>query len=147
MAITASRTLTTEPAPGSSIMDMEVTNAVQVYAGGFYMMSITTGYVVVPADTAAYVWLGIAQRNALGDTSATPPVKAQFTTGPTVLRNYPVTGVTAVTNQGDYVYCTDNSTLDVSATSNTKPVGSILKWYSGTTCDVQLFSPEVSRAS
>lgn len=147
MAITASRTLTVEPSPGSSIMDMEITNAVQVYAGGFYMMSTATGYVVVPADTANYIWLGIAQRNVLGDTTATPVPKAQISTGPMVLRNYPVTGASSVANQGTYVYCTDNSTLSTSATSNTKPVGQILKWITSTSCDVQLFAPEVSRAS
>jgi hypothetical protein len=147
MAITASRMLTLEPTTASSIMDIEVTNALQTYGGGFYFVDTATGYLVAPADTSTFKWAGIVQRNALGDTAASPKVKAQLTTGPMVLRNYPVTGTTAITNQFTYVYCTDNATLDINATSNTKPVGHVLKWYTGTTCDVQLYAPEVSRAS
>jgi hypothetical protein len=146
VAITASRNLAIEPLGANSTFDIQATNTSVFYAGSFVMYSSTTGYGVIPADTSGFLWGGICQRQVTGDTSATPVPRVEIVRGPMILRDYPVTGATAITDQGDQVYCTDNSTLDKSSTSNTKPVGEILRWNSATKCDVLLYAPEASRA-
>jgi len=121
-------------------------NSTTFYAGTFVMLDIGTGYINNAADTANFVWAGIVQRKVTGDTSASPVPEVTYITGPMTLQNYDVTGASAVTNNGDLVYVTDNNTLTTSSTSNTKAIGCIDKWLVGTKCDVRLFAPEVSRA-
>jgi hypothetical protein len=121
-------------------------NATTFYAGTFVMLDISTGYINNAADTANFVWVGIVQRKVTGDTAASPVPEVTYITGPMTLQNYPVTGTSAVTHNGDLVYPSDNNTLTVSAASNIKAIGCIDKWLVGTSCDVRLFSPEVSRA-
>ena len=146
MAITASRNLAWQTEPGSGTLNIEATNTTVFYRGGFYMLNTTTGYAAAPADTSGYLWLGICGRQVTGDTGASPVAKVEIITGPLILTYYPVTGASAITNQGTLVYVTDNATLTTSATSNTKAVGYILKWHVSTNCDVYILSPEASRA-
>jgi hypothetical protein len=146
MAITYNRNLKLSPQAGAGELNGPATNTSVFYAGTFCMKSSTTGYVVIPADTSGFLWAGIVTRKVTGDTGASPVPKVEYLEGPVILHNYPVTGATAVTDNNDPVYCTDNSTLDKSSTSNTKPVGEILRWLSSTSCDVLLYSGAVSRA-
>lgn len=145
MAVTAAQNLSLEP-QNNSTFDIEATNTSVFYRGTFVMYSSTTGYAVVPADTSGFLWGGVCQRTVTGDTSASPVPKVEIVQGPMILRYFDVTGASAVTDQGDLVYCTDNFTLTKSSTSNTKAVGEIIKWYTSTKCDVKLYAPEVSRA-
>lgn len=144
--LTADRNLQIEAMPGSGTRNVEATNGVTFMRGGLLATSSATGYAVKDADTANYDALGICSRHVVGDTSASPVPKVEVITGPLILRNYPVTGASAVTDQGDYVYATDDQTLTKTATANTKPRGEILKWISSTNCDVLIYAPEVSRA-
>lgn len=143
--LTASRSLSTSPMAGSSILTGDATNATTFYRGGFLMLSTSTGYIVKAADTANYIWRGICGREMTGSTSATPN-DVEIITGPTILNSYAVTGTTAVTNNGTLVYATDDQTLTITSTANTKAVGEIVKWLTGTSCDVLLYAPEASRA-
>ena len=143
--LTASRSLSISQLAGSSILTGDATNAVTFYRGGFVFLSTSTGYIVKAADTANYIWRGIVGREMTGSTSTTPN-DVEIITGPCILNDYAVTGASAVTNQGTLVYATDDQTLTTSATSNTKAVGEIVKWKTGTTCDVLLYAPEASRA-
>lgn len=145
--LTAERNLLIEAQPGSGTLNIEATNGTTFYRGGLLAINTGTGYAVKHADTSGLEWLGVCSRTVTGDTSATPPKKVEVITGPVILRNVAVSGTSAVTHQGDYVYATDDQTLTVSATSNTKPIGIVLKWHVSTTCDVLLFSPQESRAS
>jgi len=117
-----------------------LTNAVTCYAGSLIGIDDSTGYAVLWADTANYIFAGIALREATGDTSASPVVNVNVNCGGLILKKVAVTGTSAITHVGDKVYATDDNTFDVSATSNVQEIGIITHWYSGTTCDVQLYS-------
>lgn len=143
--LTASRNLATQAGSSIDIRTGSAKNATTFYAGSFLMLDISTGYIEKAADTANFVWMGICGRQKVGDTSSEPN-DVEIICGPITLLNYAVTGASAVTNQGDLVYATDDQTLTTSATSNTKAIGYIAKWLTSTSCDVVLFSPEASRA-
>tara|TARA_Y100000310_G_scaffold334113_1_gene413080 strand:- start:6406 stop:6849 length:444 start_codon:yes stop_codon:yes gene_type:complete len=117
-----------------------LTNAVTCYAGSLIGLDDSTGYAVLWADTANYIFAGIALKEATGDTSASPVVNVNVNCGGMILKKVSVTGVSAITNVGDKVYATDDNTLTTSATSNVQEIGIICDWYSSTTCDVQLYS-------
>jgi len=117
-----------------------LTNAVTCYAGSLIGLDDSTGYAVLWADTANYIFAGIALKGATGDTSASPVVNVNVNCGGLILKKVSVTGVSAITNVGDKVYATDDNTLTTSATSNVQEIGIISDWYSSTTCDVQLYS-------
>ena len=56
-------------------------------------------------------------------------------------------GTSAVTHVGDLVYCLDDNILDLTSSSNLKAMGRIIRWRTGTKCDVYVFSPQESAAS
>ncbi len=99
------------------------------------------GYAAPWADTSGYVFAGIAMRQVTGDTSASPVPECEINTSGPILKKVAVTGSTGQTDVGVLCYASDDNTLDLSATSNVKAVGRVSRWYSGTTCDVQLFTP------
>ena len=56
-------------------------------------------------------------------------------------------GVDNIDDVGDLVYMTADDTLTLTATTNTKAIGFVCKYYgSSTLCDVQTFTPGESRA-
>ena len=118
----------------------QLTNAQVIFAGALIGSDTTTGLAVEWFDTANFIFAGIALRGVTGDTTASPVVDVDVNCGGMLLKKIPVTGVTAITNVGDLVYASDDNTFDVAATSNVAEVGIITRFYSGTTCDVQLFS-------
>jgi hypothetical protein len=122
----------------------QATNAIQFYAGGLVFLDRATGRVVKPADTATFEFMGLVKRDVLGNTSATPIPEVEVNTSGLTIQRVTVTGVSAITHVGDRVYITstDNpSDFTLTATTNTGPVGVVTRWYSGTTCDVQLMTP------
>lgn len=118
----------------------QLTNSQVVFAGALIGIDTSTGLAVEWFDTANFIFAGIALRGATGDTTASPVVDVDVNCGGMLLKKIPVTGVTALTNVGDLVFASDDNTFDVAATSNVAEVGIITRFYSGTTCDVQLFS-------
>lgn len=123
-----------------------LTNAVVCYAGSFMGVDMSTGRAVLWADTANYVWKGLAERGATGNTSASPPVEVEMDVSGQVLKRIAVTGVSAQSHVGDLVYGTDDGTLTLTATSNVGPIGEIVRWHTSTTSDVRLFTPQEYRA-
>jgi hypothetical protein len=140
-----SRNLATQAGSSIDVRTGDAKNATTFYAGGFVMLNTSTGYIDKAADTANFVHMGICGRQKVGDTS-TLPNDVEIICGPLTLLDYPVTGASAITNQGTLVYATDDQTLTTSATANTKAFGYIAKWNSATKCDVVMLSPEASRA-
>ena len=57
-----------------------------------------------------------------------------------------VTGSTAKTDAGKWVYATDDDTLTLTRPTVGCPIGFVLEWRSGTSCRVQIFSVETVMA-
>lgn len=77
-----------------------------------------------------------------GDTSLTPDPAVFIDTSGATLVGVPVTGASAVTVIGEFVYCNDsdldNATLTQPTTDH--PIGIVVGWRSATDVDVRLFS-------
>lgn len=63
-----------------------------------------------------------------------------------VIVRWSVTGASAVTDTGKYVYATDGQTLTLTQPSTGLPHGVVVNWISSTTCDVYLFDYLEARA-
>ena len=59
--------------------------------------------------------------------------------GGIILEEVPVTGASAITDIGKFVYATDGQTLTLTKPAVGVPQGIVTKWYTSTTCDVYLF--------
>lgn len=145
-AIARHKTADAGAGPGNSAA-FKISNGVVVYAGAYICVDQSTGYAVLAADTANYLWAGIAQNSATGDTSATEPPEVRVTTGPLVLVDVAVTGLNNVNDVGDLVYATADDTLTLTSTSNLKAVGQVRRYkdVSGYG-DVEIFPMGVSRS-
>lgn len=133
---------------------LPLTDALTIYKGSLMALSPSTGYAVKWADTAGLRWMGPATTGEVGDTSATGQrglgTEAEIDVRGVILQRVPVTGASAITDVGKPVYCgTDNaeSDLTLTPTVNVGAIGRILNWYSSTTCDVVLRTPEEYMAS
>jgi hypothetical protein len=149
-------------------LNFKIANAIRIYAGalcglpGTNALTSSRGYLVRWQDQINLQWAGIATaadpstglltsartgtasnvNSVLGDTSLTPIPEISVETGPGILREVTVTGVTAVTDVWrTLVYCsTDNySDLTTTATSYAPAIGKVVYWNTSTTCSVYLF--------
>lgn len=123
----------------------EVTNATTIY-GGALVGKTTAGRLSNWSDTAGLLFMGFATRRAVGDTSASPPVECSVDESGQCFQKVAVTGASAQTNEGELVYATDENTFSLTPTTNVGPIGYVVRWYTSTTCDVQLYTPEEYRA-
>lgn len=119
-----------------------LTNAVVVYRGSLIGLVRSTGRATKWSDTAGLDFLGFADKGATGDTSASPPVDVLVDDSGKVLENVAVTGASAITDNGDWVYAADDGSFTLTPTTNVKAIGVILKWHTSTTCTIRLFTPE-----
>lgn len=117
-----------------------VLNAQTIYAGALVGIN-SAGFAANWDDTAGFVFGGTALAQATGDTSASPNVEIQLNTSGPIYAKVAVTGSTGQTDVGALCYASDENTFDLSATTNVKAVGIVTRYYSGTTCDVRLFTP------
>jgi len=138
MALAANKNVKTA---GRSIISLVVQSGVTVWAGGLYMYDKATGTVKVPADTAGFEFAGMAMDKVIGDGTKEVPLDISGR----IIKKQAVTGVTALTNVGDLVYITSDDVFTITPTTNTDAIGIITRWYSGTDCDVALFTPFESR--
>lgn len=139
--LTADKTLATR---GRSLNAYPLKDTVQIFAGSFIGFDKAAGRATKWADTANFVWLGVAVRGATGNAAGT--VNAEVNESGLLLEKYPVTGVAGATDVGKLVYAADDNTLQLTATLNVDAIGFIKRFISGTNCDVQLFTPEEYRA-
>jgi hypothetical protein len=126
-----------------------IANAVTLAVGEYIAIASASGDAVQIADTAGHVPVGLAigfdppnesAGSTTGDTSATPPPEVIVDIQETILNAQTVSGVTAQTNVGDEVYAVAFNTFQTSATSNIPAVGKIVRWHSGESVDLLLYS-------
>lgn len=117
-----------------------VANTTVIFAGAIVAIT-SAGFATNWADTSGNVLAGLAEGGATGDTSATPPTEITINTSGPIIKNVAVTGSTGQTDVGALVFASDENTYDLSATSNVKAVGAVTRYYSGTHCDVRIFTP------
>lgn len=119
-----------------------LTNAVTVYRGSLIGLVRSTGRATKWSDTAGLDFLGFADKGATGDTSATPPVDVQVDDSGKVLEQVAVTGASAITDNGDWVYAADDGSFTLTPSVNVGPIAKVLKWHTGTTCTIRLLTPQ-----
>jgi len=158
----ASLTDATEPTLSSDLRELrafQIADAEVVYQGGYYGVN-AAGYLTEMADTVALAPVGTINHfgmgcadaagalplSVTGDTSATPPPQAVVDIGGKILEGVPVAGASTIADLMDHVYLgTDNllADLTITPTTNTPPIGEIIKFHSATSFDVQLYSHAV----
>jgi len=121
-----------------------ITNAEPLVVGGLAGFDTNAGTVEFPDPTNVdIVPCGIVEGSYDGDnanlTGDGVNNKAICAAGLT-LRNVNVTNVAAASNIGDLVYATDGQIMALTQFGAEMPIGHVIKWYSGTECDVYLFT-------
>ncbi len=145
------------PGGQQTIESYIVQDTVTIYTGDLVGIDSTTGHLQKWADEASIAFVGVAvggnPRNGpdndgavTGDTSASIPPEMNVRLG-AIVRQVAVTGASAQTDVGEEVYASDEDTFDQSATTNTQPVGRIIRFHSSTSFDVQLYTPSEYNAS
>lgn len=138
--LTANKFYTTQSRGGlADYQAFEVTNGYTIYAGALVTV-LASGRAGTFADLATTKFKGIAVRKVVGDTSATPIQEVEVDCSGLTLENVDVTGVASIADVHKLVYMTDNQTMTLTAATNMKAIGVITRWYSGTKCNVKLFT-------
>lgn len=130
----------------------QVLNTEKIYNGALVLLDQDSGYLRNVDDLSGTndLFVGIAiprDESVTGDTSASPVVECPVDESGLTLEGVAVTGAAAVTDNGAPVYATDENTFTLTATSNIGSIGSVKRWITGTTCDVQLFTANQYRAN
>ena len=111
---------------------------------GIETVGVTTGRLVNWNDDSGDLrFKGLAFPNSpsvLGVATAT--VECAVNEGGPILEQVAVTGATGEANVGDSVHATDENTFDLTATTTVGPIGTVTRFHSGTSCDVQLSPPQ-----
>ena len=128
--------------------ELVISNNEPLVRGGFASLDLGTGTVEFSADDAQHVFAGLVVQATSGqaeDLTGDGATKKVSIVGGVVLEKTAVTGATAITDVGDFVYAADGQTLTKTAGSNNRPCGYITQWHNETTCDVRLFNLTESR--
>lgn len=123
-------------------------NAITFYVGGYAQVDKSVGLVKKAADTSNFTGFGIVQRQVTADAAAgRNEVELLVSDGNLQLVAVNITGVDNQNDVGDPVYATADDTLTMSATANTKPIGTLSRYYgSGTKGDVDLYPYQTDQA-
>lgn len=118
------------------------------YKGSGVALRPSTGYAVLWDGTAGDLWLGPAVSQIVADASMGYRKMVEVDESGVVLERVAVTGASAVTDIGKLVYAADDDleAMTLTAGVSVGAVGRVIRWYSSTTCDVRLFTPEEYRA-
>ncbi len=111
------------------------------FAGGFVGLDNADGLVKEWADTATFRWLGVVTKKA--DTNVTSPItpEVNVNTSGIILERITVAGVGAQSEVGELVFASNDNDLTLTPTANTKAIGRVQRFHSGTIVDVILFTP------
>ena len=137
MALTAN-SIPTTAARGLEAVVVE--NTTVIFGGALVGIS-GAGFATNWADTSGFVFAGLAEEPATGDTGASPAVEISINTSGPIVKDVAVTGATGQTDLGVLVFATDENTYNLAVSTNVKAVGTVSRYYSGTHCDVRIFTP------
>lgn len=137
-------------APNAGRVAHPVVNGDTVYPGGLSGIAMATGMLTPWADTIGLRFRGLAldgqttSKEVEGDGTQVPANQMRVDESGVILRDVTVTGSSAATQHGDPVYCTTDNYMDATLTPtiNVGPFARILRWKTGTTCDIQVLTPE-----
>jgi len=144
----------------SKPQSFQITNGTQLYTGSYVRLasgrltqydgatnSVIVGYVEPSGRDTSITTGSTTVAPLLGNTSASPVPEATVETGSHVLNKYDVTGVTAITDVPSLVYLdSDDNTLTLTQPNSSKPLGWIVRYWTGTSCDVYVMSWAERRA-
>lgn len=138
-ALTANVVHKTQPRAGRD--SYVIKNAVTLYAGAL-VGTDANGFLDKWADTTGLKFAGVVLANATGNTSASPKTEARVNSEGLYLRNVTLASV-AQSDVNSLVYCTSDNIADItlSAATNVKAIGWIVRYVGTNTCDIQLFTP------
>jgi len=160
MALTARANYRSQP--GGKLASIPVAPAVIIYDGALVQLinggtndGRATNWEDALTGTSNEFFLGIAQvtdqigatvaggESLTGDTAGSIEVSVDISG--VRLKGVSVVGASAV-NVGNLVYSADENTFSMTATPGANPIGWLIRFVTGTTADVQLFSAEAYRA-
>lgn len=136
---------------GAKTYSFKIKNASQLYMGSFASID-STGYLIPFGGAAGEKLMGRVLptpasadlSNPLkGNTSLSPIPEATVVMEDEIVCKVAVTGASAITDIGTVVYLnsTDND-LTFTRPARGVPFGTVIRWWSSTTCDVHRFSKE-----
>lgn len=157
-AMTAAAARRYRPWGKSVTQNWRVANADTMYLGalaglpGANALTSRRGYLTPWANQQNLVWVGLVigagtaadlstTNTIVGSTSAAPVVEATTESGPFVIEQVAVAGVSAQTDvMRTLVYDTTDNTADLTTTAGQAGrIGIVLYWWSSTTCDVLFY--------
>jgi len=129
-------------------ISLKIKDSEALVIGGLLALDVATGKVEFMDDSDGLIPCGVAVKQAAGnneeltgDSSGTYSVISR---AGIVLEKVAVTGASGITDTFSLVYATDGQTMTLTRPTTGLPIGFVKKWWSSTTCDVQLFSLEAS---
>lgn len=130
----------------TNLLDFQIKNAEALVVGGFVGLNLSTGKVEFMDDIDSLISLGYVVGakdgdNVSGLTGDSGGTKYAVARSGEIIKNYSVTGASAVTDIGKAVYCTDGQTLTLTKPTAGKPIGYVVKWNTSTYCDIYLLTP------
>ena len=136
MALTQSDPRATKDDEGISL---PIANAAQMYGGALAQIrnedhATSQGDVAPYNDEVGAFFAGICQNEALGLAALTP--EARLSLNRQIAARQAVTGVASAADVLKAVYATDDDVMTLTKPTNGEVIGVVIKWYTGTTCDV-----------
>lgn len=129
--------------PRAGTRSFVIKNAVQIY-GGTLVGIDANGFLDNWLDTAGLKFVGLAQHDALGDTSASPAVECRVSTQGETLENVAIAGTFVQADVNSLIYSTSNNPADSTKTAgtNVEAIGWASRFRSAGYGDITLFTPE-----
>lgn len=147
----AARAPKVDVAPNAARLAHPVVNADTVYPNTLVGLQLSSGMLTPWASTAGLVFRGLAidgqttSKEVAGDGTQVPANLFRVDESGLILRGVTVAGSSAQTQAGQLVFATTDNPLDdltLVPDVTVGPVARVIRWLSGTTCDVQLLTPE-----
>lgn len=125
-------------------VEQTIDNAAQIWLNQYVAINKATGLLTPWSSAAAQILVGPVQAGenygtGLGNTSAPNPPRASVQAEDHIRFEVSVAGAAAATDNFSIVYLSDDNTFTLTRPTRGLACGFILKWKTGTTCDVVVF--------